>query len=158
AGLQLHVDADAVERAQVQPLRGVAGEEIARARIVEQARGLRFQVRAQLAPVREREQLVVGHRVPQEIRQAAGQRVIVERLAAGHDSVIGPSNSSDLMTRAGEVAWALSTSTSFHTPSTIRLDRNSRSSRSTTGTGRFSRRPWNSMTCGLPGGASTRRG
>ena len=69
---------DAFDVARLQPLAGEVAREILRARIREHAFDLRRQLLAQLAARREAMQLVVGHRRPQEIGEARGQRVFVD--------------------------------------------------------------------------------
>ena len=80
----LAVGLDALQRPQLQPLAGEVARQLAGARVAQHALRLCLEVArvAQLAGARRLEQLLVGHRAPQEVREARGELEAVEVGAA----------------------------------------------------------------------------
>ncbi len=71
---------DEVQLPQRQPLVGEVVQERRRLRVLEHPPDLGRQILPQLPLCRQGEQLVVGHAVPEEVREPAGQLVLVDRV------------------------------------------------------------------------------
>jgi len=74
------VGRDRGKLAELEPLEAEALGQIARARVLEQAARLGFEVGGKLLRVGQLEELVVGHRAPEEITQARGQGELADRM------------------------------------------------------------------------------
>ena len=79
---------DRRQPAELQPLQPEARGQVLRARILEQAAGLGLEVGREPALARQGEELLVGHRTPEEVAEPRSQREVGDRMRVGQGRLV----------------------------------------------------------------------